>query len=81
VDLIVEPARGRVVAGTQGRGAWLIPLPCPTDFNGDGFTDFFDYSDFVGAFERGHPGADVNADGFLDAFDYARYVTDFESGC
>jgi hypothetical protein len=26
---------------------------CPVDFNGDGFVDFFDYDDFVAAFETG----------------------------
>lgn len=27
--------------------------PCPADFNGDGFLDFFDYDEFVAVFERG----------------------------
>ena len=27
--------------------------PCPADFNGDGFVDFFDDADFVEAFETG----------------------------
>jgi hypothetical protein len=27
--------------------------PCPADFNGDDFLDFFDYDDFVQAFEEG----------------------------
>ena len=26
---------------------------CPIDFNHDGFVDFFDYDDFVAAFETG----------------------------
>ena len=26
---------------------------CPVDFNADGFVDFFDYDDFVAAFEGG----------------------------
>ena len=58
---------------------------CPPDFNADGFLDFFDYDDFVTAYELGDPAAnpspDFNADGFLDFFDYDAYVTAFEEGC
>jgi hypothetical protein len=57
---------------------------CPADFNADGFTDFFDYADFVTCFEGGAcpegRTADVNADGFADFFDYADYVSLFEAG-
>jgi hypothetical protein len=57
---------------------------CPSaDFNGDGFTDFFDYDDYVACFEgAGAPGcnADFNGDGFIDFFDYDAYVFAFE-GC
>lgn len=64
---------------------WTTPDPCPADFNGDGFVDFFDYGDYVGCFESGAcpPGitADVNADGFTDFFDMTAYVADFEHGC
>lgn len=84
IDLHVEPGRagtGRLVVATQGRGAWLIPLPCTSDFDGDGFVDIFDYLGFTEAFESGSIGADANADGFLDAFDYDRFVADFESQC
>jgi hypothetical protein len=56
-----------------------------TDFNGDGFVDFFDYDDFVTCYEGGAcpPGrdADYNGDGFVDFFDYDDFVADFESGC
>ena len=54
---------------------------CPPDYNGDGFLDFFDYSDFVEGFESGDLDADYNGDGFLDFFDYSDYVFGFETGC
>ena len=54
---------------------------CFADFNGDGFMDFFDYDDFVNAFETGDVRADVNGDGFADFFDYDDYVGAFETGC
>jgi glycerophosphoryl diester phosphodiesterase len=55
--------------------------PCPADFNADGFTDFFDFDDFVLAFESGQPTADFNADGFVDFFDFDDFVAAFEEGC
>lgn len=54
---------------------------CPPDFNQDGFLDFFDFSDFVTAFENGDPRADYNKDGFVDFFDFSDYVDAFEAGC
>jgi predicted esterase len=54
---------------------------CPADFNRDGFLDFFDYDDFVAAFESGAPRSDFNRDGFLDFFDYDAFVLAFETGC
>jgi hypothetical protein len=57
---------------------------CAADFNGDGFLDFFDYSEYVACFEGNCPPgktADFNADGFTDFFDYSDYVTAFEAGC
>ncbi len=59
--------------------------PCGPDFNGDGFLDFFDFSDFVECFEGGPcpPGQDpdYNNDGFPDFFDYDDFIADFETGC
>jgi hypothetical protein len=60
---------------------------CASDFNGDGFTDFFDYDDFVACYEDADcptgtgAGADFNNDGFVDFFDYDAFVTAFETGC
>jgi hypothetical protein len=47
----------------------------------DGFLDFFDYDDYVLAFETGTGNADFNGDGFTDFFDYDDYVLAFETGC
>lgn len=58
---------------------------CPADFNLDGFTDFFDYLDFVTCFEGGRcpdgKVADFNDDGIADFFDYMGFVEAFETGC
>ncbi|XVJ58460.1 MAG: hypothetical protein HEQ23_03290 [Tepidisphaera sp.] len=57
----------------------------PSDYNGDGFPDFFDYDDYVNCFETGNcpegTSADFNRDGFVDFFDYDAFVQAFESGC
>jgi hypothetical protein len=54
---------------------------CPADFNCDGFVDFFDFDEFVLAFESGTPAADFNSDGFVDFFDFDDFVLAFETGC
>ncbi len=54
---------------------------CPADFNCDGATDFFDYDDFVVAFETGDSSADFDHDGTVDFFDYDAFVVAFETPC
>ncbi len=81
-DCVVSGACGSVTSV----GATLTILSgqacCAADFNGDGFLDFFDYNDFVIAFEAGGGlVADFNQDGFVDFFDYADFVEAFEIGC
>lgn len=44
IDLVLEPARNRLVAGTQGRGAWEAPAGVPGDLDFDGDIDVFDLS-------------------------------------
>jgi hypothetical protein len=55
--------------------------PCPADFNGDNTVDFFDYLDFVGAFDLQDPSADFNNDGAIDFFDYLDFVAALDAGC
>ncbi len=82
IDLIAQPARGRLIAATQGRGAWEIPLlVCGADFNCDGVVDFFDYLDFVAEFSSNGTAADFNADTVIDFFDYLDFVAAFSLGC
>jgi hypothetical protein len=57
------------------------PPSCPVDFDHNGFVDFFDYLDYLTAFEGGDPAADLNGDGFIDFFDYLDFVNVFEVGC
>jgi hypothetical protein len=56
-------------------------IPCPSDFNADGFLTFEDFDAFVNAFEIGEFSADFNLDDFLTFEDFDDYVTAFEAGC
>jgi hypothetical protein len=55
--------------------------PCAADFNRDGTLDFFDYLDFVAAFDAELPSADFNGDNTIDFFDYLDFVAAFDAGC
>lgn len=71
-------------ADIENAGTWVqanLAAPCRADFNADGFLDFTDFDDFVGAFEAGSESADFNGDGFLDFTDFDELVGAFESGC
>jgi hypothetical protein len=54
---------------------------CPADFNRDGTLDFFDYLDFVQAFDAESPSADFNHDNTVDFFDYLDFAQAFDAGC
>jgi hypothetical protein len=54
---------------------------CPADFNGDNTVDFFDYLDFVAAFDQNDLAADFNGDATVDFFDYLDFVAAFDAGC
>jgi hypothetical protein len=53
----------------------------PADVNNDGVTDFFDYLDFVAAFDQEDIAADFNNDEVVDFFDYLDFVASLEVGC
>ena len=59
----------------------FFPLPCPSDFNHDDVTYFFDYLDFVDALSSSEPSADFNHDNVIDFFDYLDFVDAFSTGC
>ncbi len=66
---------------SPGQENGVFAVYCTADFNEDGVVDFFDYDDFVVAFEAGLPEADYNNDTAIDFFDYDDFVVDFEQGC
>jgi photosystem II stability/assembly factor-like uncharacterized protein len=72
IDLKVEPARARLIAATQGRGAWSIPIVIPGDMNGDGLVNFGDINPFVLAlsnpalYAQQYPSIDANLSGDMN---------------
>jgi hypothetical protein len=76
-DVVVSNACGSVTSAAVS----LSVFCCPADFNGDGSADFFDYLDFVAAFDAEDPSADFNEDGGVDFFDYLDFVAAFDVGC
>ncbi len=56
-------------------------LPCPADFNADGFVNGDDFDGFINAYVSGDPKADANKDGFVNGDDFDAFVPAFEIGC
>jgi hypothetical protein len=65
------------------RGAFEFqPLArCRTDFNRDGFIDWFDAELFFERFEEASASADFDDDGFIDWFDLDAFLAAFDRGC
>ena len=78
-DPLSLPSGNGLAGGAAVFGFTIIG--CPADFNGDGQVDFFDYLDFVVAFDNEDPEADFNGDGQVDFFDYLDFISAFDSGC
>jgi len=86
IDLLLEPQRGRLIAATQGRGAWEIPIAVPGDMNGDAAVNLGDINPFVlaltnpVAYQQQFPmldrdvSGDMNGDGQLDLRDINGFV-------
>ncbi|MCL4740773.1 MAG: hypothetical protein KJZ54_01065 [Phycisphaerales bacterium] len=81
IDLVLDRPRGRLVAGTQGRGAWSVPIFEPGDFNTDGGTDTVDVLAYLNAFVSGEPSADLDGDGAVTSLDFLAFLNWWAVGC
>ncbi len=59
----------------------LLARGCTADYDGSGFVDTDDFTDFVLAFEAGTDDADFDGSGFVDTDDFTAFVHAFEAGC
>lgn len=82
IDIVLDPARDRLIVATQGRGTWLAPIiNCPADLDSDGDTDADDFFIYLDLFAAGDARADLDGDGDRDADDFFRYLDLFAQGC
>jgi hypothetical protein len=54
---------------------------CAADFTGNGLSDFFDVSAFLGAFSSQNAAADLNMDGSFNFLDVSAFLAAFAAGC
>lgn len=84
-DLIGVGVRGNSVGMPDGPRAdsakELVLLPCPPDFNIDGFVDCRDLLAFLNTWSAREPGADFNADGLIDTRDVLAFLNTWVGGC
>ncbi|MBL8761568.1 MAG: hypothetical protein JNL50_09725 [Phycisphaerae bacterium] len=62
-------------------GNQWVAIPCPADFNRDGFVNGDDYDAFASLFDVADTGADFNHDGFVNGDDYDAFASRFDVGC
>ena len=60
---------------------FLMPTPCPSDFDHDGFVNGDDFDAFTYAFVYGLVDADFDGNGFVNGDDFDGFVIAFENGC
>ena len=83
-ELIAIGAIGDQDNGNDSGSVYVIGSDanaCPGDFNDDGSLDFFDISDYLGAFNSGDLSADFDGDGNLNFFDVSDFLAAFSAGC
>ena len=56
-------------------------VPCPADFDSNGFVNGVDVDDFLVYFMLGDPHADFDHNGFTNGDDFDLYIERFEAGC
>jgi photosystem II stability/assembly factor-like uncharacterized protein len=85
IDLILDPARDRLIAATQGRGAWSAPITyCYPDINDDGALNIADFTAFLQAFAFASPQANCDQSTqppVLNIADFTCMLQRFAAGC
>lgn len=83
-----QPDAGPTLSGgafSVDGGFWPAAIsitPCLADFNGDGFVNFFDISNFIAAYNIQSPAADISAPfGVWNFFDISAFIAAYNAGC
>lgn len=89
---IVREGVSKVVVSPLGNGDFLNGMDdvqvsttpinlCDVDLNCDGVLNFFDVSEFIGAYNAMDPRADFTGDGEFNFFDVSAYIAQYNAGC
>jgi photosystem II stability/assembly factor-like uncharacterized protein len=85
IDIRLDLARERLVVGTQGRGAWSVPLVyCYPDLDDNGDLNVEDFAAFINAYAAGDPRANCDRSTtppVLNVEDFTCFINAFAMGC
>jgi photosystem II stability/assembly factor-like uncharacterized protein len=85
IDIRLDLARGRIVLGTQGRGAWAAPLAfCYADLNDDSAVNIEDFMAFINLYAAQDPRANCDLSTqppVLNVDDFLCFVNEVAVGC
>jgi len=74
----LAPGESRLI---YGGFSTRVPVPCPADFDGNGFVNGDDFDAFIFHFVNGDPYADFDHNGFTNGDDFDPFIELFFSGC
>lgn len=81
-DLEAVGVRGQSVGLPMGDRSCsakeFVLVPCPGDFNSDGFIDIRDWIVYMNAWVAGEPSADFNGDGVINTLDWIVFMNAWE---
>ncbi len=74
----LAPGETRLIYGGY---ATRVPVPCPADFDQNGFINGDDFDAFIVHFVNGDPHADFDHNGFTNGDDFDPFIERFYGGC